>query len=624
MKLIIVLIAILGLSLGNLCPNTKFYNVQKAKSLYTGKYEYFESFYDAGVYKLFENGHGKLLTLEIKSISEGNITFIENEVPITPKPYYDANLVCNHAIEEREKIIVIKKHCLLEYITIEDKALKIKQVKFTYELATFPSSGNQYQTLIGMTDLQISNQYQDGCEKVLQDNLKQDKACMVYDVAKKYQRFEVKGINFDTNKRSFSLNGDQVIKLQFESQLARLTKDDKILVEYTSGPCFLLLEKINEILLQPREIYSEGKDLSYFDLTVSKGDNRVLNDPTPIIGKLKFDSLLKIELNGKDQEYKSFSYKILDNSAPLYEGLNVYLIFQAKCDTFFAFRVKLYFKECLNNLKKQLYKYQSCSDKSKPWILRYYKEVDLQTGIGKDLQGGLYTLDFEDIYGNVEEYKEDKKLKRISIYGIKYETEEGEEWLYIKGEAQNIENNSNNNNIINKKYLIKTVVNEACHLIIPEIQRKGSFHSLSANRGKFWFYQKEIDNSPVIKSAGRIKIKDDFLLNGKSIKFAKYERDNDALLLYGTEDKQDKSMRLYFCCKECLDKLIIILSKGTFWKKEQVSATKIVETEKPSVGEPISVFSEQSIHTAHSLRGDRNPKNKSSQITNKNFNIKII
>jgi hypothetical protein len=99
---------------------------------------------------------------------------------------------------------------------------------------------------------------------------------------------------------------------------------------------------------------------------------------------------------------------------------------------------------------------------------------------------------------------------------FRYETEKGEEWLYIKGERD--DRTYSGNKIINKKYLIKTLVNEACHSIIPEIKEKGSIHPIIAN--KFWVYQKLNDNSPIIKSIGIIKIKEnDFILYKKSAKY---------------------------------------------------------------------------------------------------------
>jgi hypothetical protein len=148
---------------------------------------------------------------------------------------------------------------------------------------------------------------------------------------------------------------------------------------------------MNEIIMQPRGTYSEGKPLSYFDLTVSKDGNPISDDPTPSVGSLMLDSLLNIKLNGEDKVFKS--YEIMEDAAPVYEGTNVYLIFQAKSGTVYAFRVKLYFKFCLENLKNQIYKFQSCSDLKNKWLLHFYKQVDLQTtGIEEDLQGQFYAI----------------------------------------------------------------------------------------------------------------------------------------------------------------------------------------------------------------------------------------
>jgi hypothetical protein len=423
MKLLIVSIAIIKLALGKLCPNSKFYNVQEARSLYTGEYKYFKSFYDFEVHKLFINGV-KMESLEIESISEGNINFIENNKPIEPKPYYDANLVCNPALEKREKETVLKKHCLLEYITIEKKFLTKNQVKFTYDHVTYQHTDSEYWKLAEMTDEDVSALRLDECESRLKENLRQDKACKIINVAGVFQNFEINGVRFDTEDRSFSLNKMSVkdISLYLKDGVASLKKNNKELANYTSGPCYLLLEKMNEIIMQSRDVYSEGNQLSYFDLTVSKGGNPVLDDRTPTIGNLKLDPLLNIKLNGESKEFKSFRYQILENAAPDYEGTNVYLIFQDESGTVYAFRVKLYFKLCLENLKKQVYKLQSCSDFKNKWLLHYYKQVDLQTGVEEYLQGQFYALNFEH-NGTVEEYRGNRKLNMISMYGLTYENE---------------------------------------------------------------------------------------------------------------------------------------------------------------------------------------------------------
>jgi hypothetical protein len=153
--------------------------------------------------------------------------------------------------------------------------------------------------------------------------------------------------------------------------------------------------------------------------------------------------------------------------------------------------------------------------------------------------------------------------------------------------------------------LIKTLVNEACHSIIPEIKRKGSFHSINANHGKFWVYHKE-DDFPVIKSTGIITLKNNvFMLNKKPAKFESFEQRDDVLLLHGVENEQDNPLKLYFCCKECLNKLILKLNKTTFWKKEKVKDNRETneETGKGLVEGPVEVNQQQRIQNTNSLRG---------------------
>jgi hypothetical protein len=135
MKLIIVLIAILRASLGNICPQ-KFYNIYKSYKQFTG----YESYLKPN--QNFPNTDDwiPLHNLIIQNnIEPGVITFeitknAKEDASIARLYNLSSNLVCREIKTDKTKTTETAIKCLLQLITVESKVLLFFEISFQYDV----------------------------------------------------------------------------------------------------------------------------------------------------------------------------------------------------------------------------------------------------------------------------------------------------------------------------------------------------------------------------------------------------------------------------------------------------------------------------------------------------------
>jgi hypothetical protein len=495
--------------------------------------------------------YASLQTLEIEKISLGVITYKltsnvkEDEMDMTSteeSPYFE------------HKLIPKNGGCELKYMTIESNMLREKRLEFkpcsqdcqkkletalkenkacTYDDTnlkfSIPISPDEAETTPTKLDknIGIANPIRgENLSKSTSEKAAKQRALYATRSRKaKYQPmyealddFETKiepNINkdslktlYDTESKTFELDDNDEITLNsFDIELRpelAITLNNK---RFTSnGSCFALLGMIQSLLikdLQPQKAFEYdslqiigegGKRERLSKNNITDNGEIIITSPNDI--QVKFtpasNNMTGSTILDSTKKFILATYGERNDKIEIVERnfhLLLRLVYESKLSTSYYIYVNFENEQNLNNVKELFQSYSSCSDINS---LYYYKQINLHNNA--IIGNGKLTFDY--LKGIVVEYNKDKKLPQvIHIYDITLKTENGKEWLYIKGADVTYEQNHDDKNIktlrekkpsrkqhskakqpafsiINRKYLVNISDNKFCNNIFFNVIQK--------------------------------------------------------------------------------------------------------------------------------------------------------
>jgi hypothetical protein len=304
MKLILVLLCLVGITLGHICQDAGFQGGIKTNVPYKGKF----------IPTIYSDESAKLLTLEQRSVSHieiqgvlnGSILFKEGPQKEYQQGYLYANINCYMSEQKR-------KECLLEYISIDknDLELKVKQLTFS----------------VNVDD--------GGCVEDFKSKLIQHQTCKIDYYQTSYPELYIplnnkyEYLKFISKTNTFIYFSDKLFNEVMSSNIDFVRDDKKIGVKLlgitkefdVNDSCYLLLKNLNDWgrvkscpndrelfsfsnmeitqLEEVREwdkVYREGYlELSIEDLRFSIGDKQHLTLKDVNIGKTEIIPYLYYE-----------------------------------------------------------------------------------------------------------------------------------------------------------------------------------------------------------------------------------------------------------------------------------------------------------------------------------------
>jgi hypothetical protein len=600
MKFILLLILMLNMSLGLVCPGTTFTGVVKSKFPFAGKFQYSKekvSFRDE-VFDLEE--------FKIDNIAKGILEFKEKEKDKDSgkidRNYFSSNLECYSNPLDEYDIDNNFKSCTLEYISLERGYSFVKQLRFTYNI---PDNDND-----------------NDCEDQIQSSLDKGLTCKIDYLETDYQIFYLpytdnnnKYIKFNTKTKMFELdNGGLVndISIKIIKNNASLLQNKKEIVKFDkTNSCYALLRKIKDLMSKPLEDQCpEGNKYSYFKFKFNEDTDSSIHIPAK--GTLRFNSLVDIIINDTSiHAFKSGTYKELHN-IPVYEGFNFELTFIDKAENKYTFWLNFHSKDCIKILKERLVSIQSCSDEA--YKLYYYSQINLQNGMLDDLNKEVEFLQFNPAKGSAKEYDKNSNLiNKIDIYDIKLNNEVqageeiimtsgmvGQEWLYIKGV-------DSQKNIINKKYLVTISNNEACvNYFTQTIQNElNKYNDNLVKSDIFPFWVLSVDRDSKLSTIGKINNGMVNIRNNNiSIDHFIINNDNNILKLY-LANNDNREMDIQLSNKEYLIDFVKALTKH--FQEIQVGnyKSKAAEIKTEKNQQAVKLDSPQQVKKARSVQPNR-------------------
>jgi hypothetical protein len=420
MKLIMVLLAMLDIVSGNICPNNRFVNIRRSHSHFKGAVNYLRKGDD--IYSDM-SGFSAIYGLEILNTEEpGILTLKMAEKAGKPLAEQSRSILSSNLVCYREKKW---QNCRVQYITLESNILIYKQFVFQYPVPK------------GSVDL---------CEDNLRTLLNR-KTCEVEDIEYYFQIFSIPvtrldgtetKARYDTKSGMFEFDGQSVDKEDVE---VRMEHDKAIFIingnhsEFKdSDSCFKLSNYILSLDppedLQVHESLKDKKLFYYYYVWSSNGLLTMFDIPsTGRIDLTSLDDIAVVEHPDKKLILREFYTEI---ALPKYKKYQIYFEVSRGLNVYYSFYVDFRSEKHYDQVKEKLLQHTSCTSGSS---LNYYQQVNLQNGIKDKLDGKIEVLIFKTA-NVVEEFSKNLNIpiNTIFIYDMRLETDQDDkDWLFIKG-----------------------------------------------------------------------------------------------------------------------------------------------------------------------------------------------
>jgi hypothetical protein len=427
MKLIIVLIAILRASLGNICPQ-KFYNIKRIDTLFKGPESYLKPSQNFPNTDNWVSIHS-LVIQNIKETGEISLETIKNTGEIDSKLRFhslSSNLVCREITADKTKTT---NKCLLQLITLELNVLLFIQISFQYD---------------------IPKNEDDQC-KVKLNALICARTCEIENIEDYFHIFSIPVIGndgnelklkFNTRARLFEVDGKSVeneskITIQTTEVIISI-EDQHYKIQEKDDSCFSLLTFIKKLVLLEQDLAlqqepqregsltlpynmvlqganSDVDSFYYYRFKKIENGKRILTDAHPLEGKVNLSSLDEIQIG--DTKFSLTEYEEMKDF-PQYQKYNINLVvIDKKEKQTFSFYVNFRTSELFEAMKKRFSLHTSCSRGDS---LNYYKLIDLQNNMvlqDSELNGGAEKL----IFSNNNFVVDKGEFRKSSLYSIPIE-----------------------------------------------------------------------------------------------------------------------------------------------------------------------------------------------------------